>query len=107
MDLNRKRRPGQSDIVSSRKESDVKVEFLSGLNENVTLGSPIGFIIKNLDQISKDYDNLQNVFRPSHADFTYFKSMGLETIRVEEDLLLEKQLVELWLEVLQVKFLRF
>ena len=75
LQLNR-RRPGQSDIVSSRNESD-KVEFLSGLNDNVTLGSPIGFIIKNLDQISKDYDNLQNVFRPSHADFTYFKKYGI------------------------------
>jgi len=65
-----RRRPGQSAIVTQRKEGDI-VEFLSGIFEGKTTGSPIGFIIKNENQKSKDYSHLESVFRPSHADYTY------------------------------------
>ena len=68
-DLDR-RKPGQSKIVTQRKESD-KVEFLSGIFDGKTTGTPIGFIIVNKDQKSKDYDHIKNIFRPSHADFVY------------------------------------
>ena len=68
-ELNR-RRPGQSEIVTQRNESD-HVEFLSGIYEGKTLGTPIGFIIRNTDNHSTDYDNLRHIFRPGHADFTY------------------------------------
>jgi len=68
-EMNR-RKPGQSNIVTQRKESDT-VEFLSGIFEGVTTGMPIGFIIKNTNQKSKDYSHIKDVFRPSHADFTY------------------------------------
>jgi len=70
-ELNR-RKPGQSEITSPRSEDDI-VEFLSGIFEGKTTGTPIGFIIKNKDQQSKDYDHLKNVYRPSHADYTYDK----------------------------------
>lgn len=70
-DLDR-RKPGQSAIVSQRKESDT-VEFLSGIFDNKTTGTPIGFQIINKDSKSKDYDHIKNVYRPSHADFTYDK----------------------------------
>ena len=70
-DLDR-RRPGQSKIVTQRKEDD-KVEILSGLFEGKTTGTPIGFIIKNKDQKSKDYDHIKDIFRPSHADYVYEK----------------------------------
>jgi len=73
-DLDR-RRPGQSKIVTQRKEDD-KVEILSGLFEGKTTGTPIGFIIKNKDQKSKDYDHIKDVFRPSHADYVYEKKYG-------------------------------
>ncbi|MFT6922328.1 MAG: chorismate synthase [Crocinitomicaceae bacterium] len=73
-DLDR-RKPGQSDIVTQRKESD-KVQILSGLFEGKTTGTSIGFIIPNDDQKSKDYDHIKEVFRPSHADFTYDKKYG-------------------------------
>ena len=63
------RSPGRG-VASSRKESD-KVEILSGIYEGVTLGTPIGFIVRNEDRRPQDYDNLKNAFRPSHADFTY------------------------------------
>ena len=66
-ELNR-RRPGQSEIVTQRKEDD-SVEFLSGIFEGKTTGTPIGFIIVNKDQKSKDYSHIQNSYRPSHADF--------------------------------------
>ena len=65
-----RRKPGQSKIVTQRKESDT-VEFLSGIFEGQTTGTPIGFIIKNTNQKSKDYSHIKDVFRPSHADFTY------------------------------------
>lgn len=70
-----RRKPGQSAIVTQRKESD-KVEFLSGIFEGKTTGSPIGFMIKNDDQKSNDYDHIKEVFRPSHADFTYNSKYG-------------------------------
>ena len=73
-DLDR-RRPGQSKIVTQRKEDD-KVEILSGLFEGKTTGTPIGFIIINKDQKSKDYDHIKDVFRPSHADYVYEKKYG-------------------------------
>lgn len=68
-ELNR-RKPGQSSITTQRDEAD-EVEFLSGIFEGKTLGTPIAFLIKNKDQKSEDYDELKDVFRPSHADFTY------------------------------------
>ncbi len=70
-----KRKPGQSSIVTQRKESDT-VEFLSGIFEGKTTGAPIGFIIPNENQKSKDYDHLKDVYRPSHADYTYAKKYG-------------------------------
>lgn len=75
-----KRRPGFNALSSERKESD-QVEFLSGLFNGVTLGTPIGFLIKNQDTKSKDYDELKDLFRPSHADFTYEKKYGLRDYR--------------------------
>ncbi len=77
--LNR-RRPGQSDITTSRNEAD-KVVFLSGIFEGQTTGAPIAFVIWNADQHSSDYDNLKDVFRPSHADFTYQTKYGIRDHR--------------------------
>jgi chorismate synthase len=70
-----RRRPGQSHIVTQRKESDT-VEFLSGIFENKTTGTPIGFIIRNENQKSKDYEHNIDVYRPSHADYTYDAKYG-------------------------------
>lgn len=70
-----RRKPGQSKITTQRKESD-KVEFLSGIFEGKTLGTPIGFTIPNSDAKSKDYSHIQDVYRPSHADFTYSEKYG-------------------------------
>lgn len=70
-----KRKPGQSKIVTQRKEPDT-VEFLSGIFEGKTTGTSIGFIIKNTNQKSKDYNHNTDVYRPSHADFTYDKKFG-------------------------------
>ncbi|MBC34853.1 MAG: chorismate synthase [Bacteroidetes bacterium] len=78
-ELNR-RKPGQSKVSTARAESD-KVEFLSGIFEGQTTGTPIGFIIHNKDQHSSDYNNLKDVFRPSHADFTYTKKYGIRDHR--------------------------
>lgn len=74
-ELNR-RRPGQSLLTTPRKEND-RVEFLSGIFEGKSTGCPIGFIIRNQNQHSNDYDNIRNVFRPSHADYTYTQKYGL------------------------------
>ena len=73
-ELNR-RKPGQSKIVTQRKEPDT-VEFLSGIFEGKTTGTSIGFIIRNTNQKSKDYNHNTNVYRPSHADYTYDKKFG-------------------------------
>lgn len=78
-ELNR-RKPGQSTIVTQRKEPDT-VEFLSGIFERKTTGTSIGFIIKNQNQKSKDYNHNTNVYRPSHADYTYDKKYGLRDHR--------------------------
>ncbi len=70
VELNR-RRPGQSHLVSARKESD-KFEVLSGLHQGKTTGAPLAFIVMNEDVRSKDYETIKDLFRPGHADFTYF-----------------------------------
>ena len=70
-----RRKPGQSEIVTQRKETDI-VQFLSGIFEGKTTGAPIGFIIPNEDQQSKDYSHIKDSFRPSHSDFTYEKKYG-------------------------------
>lgn len=75
-----RRRPGQSNITTPRKESDT-VEFLSGIFEGKTTGTPIGFIVRNENQHSRDYDNLKDIFRPSHADFTYQQKYGIRDHR--------------------------
>ena len=75
-----RRKPGQSKIVTQRKEPDT-VEFLSGIFEGVTTGMPIGFMIKNTNQKSKDYSHIKDVFRPSHADFTYNEKYGQRDYR--------------------------
>lgn len=74
IDLDR-RRPGQSSIVTQRKEGD-KVEILSGVFEGKSTGTPISLIIHNKDQKSRDYDHIKDVYRPSHADYTYAKKYG-------------------------------
>lgn len=73
-ELNR-RRPGQSSITTSRNEPD-KVEFLSGVFEGKSTGCPIGFIVRNTNQHSNDYENMRSLFRPSHADYTYTNKYG-------------------------------
>jgi chorismate synthase len=76
----RRRRPGQSRIVTQRKEQD-EVEFLSGIFDGKTTGAPIGFIIRNADARSSDYDALKEVYRPSHADYTYDAKYGIRDYR--------------------------
>lgn len=75
-----RRRPGQSKITTQRKEPD-KVEFISGIYEGRTEGTPIAFVVWNKDQQSKDYNDLKDVFRPSHADYTYAKKYGIRDHR--------------------------
>lgn len=75
-----RRRPGQSVIVTQRKESD-KVEFLSGIFEGVTTGTPIGFTVPNTNQKSDDYSHIKDTYRPSHADYTYDKKYGIRDYR--------------------------
>lgn len=75
-----RRKPGQSAIVTQRKEPD-EVEFLSGIFEGKTTGTPIGFSIRNTNQKSKDYSHIKDVYRPSHADFTYDKKYGFRDYR--------------------------
>lgn len=70
-----RRRPGQSAIVTQRKEADT-VRFLSGIFEGKTTGSPIGFIIENTNQKSADYTHIKDSYRPSHADYTFDKKYG-------------------------------
>lgn len=78
-ELNR-RRPGQSAITTSRQEPD-QVELLSGVFEGRSTGCPIGFIVRNQNQHSQDYENLRTLFRPSHADFTYYQKYGIRDHR--------------------------
>jgi chorismate synthase len=75
-----RRKPGQSDLTTQRKESDT-VRFLSGIFEGTTTGTPIAFIIPNADQRSKDYGNLKDVYRPSHADYVYEAKYGIRDHR--------------------------
>lgn len=75
-----RRKPGQSSIVTQRKERD-EVKFLSGIFEGKTTGTPIGFMVENTDQKSKDYEHMREVYRPSHADFTYDKKYGIRDYR--------------------------
>ncbi len=75
-----RRRPGQSDLTTSRSEED-KVEFLSGIFQGKTTGAPIGFIVRNTDQRPHDYDTMKDLFRPSHADYTYETKYGLRDYR--------------------------
>lgn len=70
-----RRRPGQSRITTSRNEAD-RVELLSGVFEGKSTGCPIGFIVRNTNQHSQDYENMRCLFRPSHADFTYTEKYG-------------------------------
>ena len=75
-----RRKPGQSRITTGRQEGDV-VELLSGVFEGKSTGCPIGFLVRNTNQHSNDYENVRNVFRPSHADFTYTQKYGLRDHR--------------------------
>lgn len=75
-----RRRPGQSALSTQRNEDD-QVEFLSGIWQGKSTGTPIGFLIRNKDQKSSDYDSLKNVYRPSHADFTYESKYGIRDHR--------------------------
>ena len=72
-----RRRPGQSKITTPRNEED-KLEILSGLKEGITLGTPIAMLVRNRDQRPGDYSNLEQVFRPSHADGTYHLKYGIQ-----------------------------
>lgn len=78
-ELNR-RRPGQSKITTSRNEAD-QVELLSGVFEGKTTGCPIGFIVRNTNQHSQDYENMRCLYRPSHADYTYQQKYGIRDHR--------------------------
>ena len=75
-----RRRPGQSNFTTARDEAD-KIEIFSGLFNSISTGAPIGFAIFNNNQKSNDYDNLRKIFRPGHADFTYFKKYGFRDHR--------------------------
>lgn len=75
-----RRKPGQSAIVTQRKESDT-VKFLSGIFEGKTTGTPIGFMVENENQRSKDYDHIAQAYRPSHADYTYDQKFGFRDFR--------------------------
>jgi chorismate synthase len=74
-----KRRPGGK-YATSRKESD-KIEILSGIYDGFTTGCPVGFVIANTSQHSKDYENIKDLFRPGHADYTYFAKFGIRDHR--------------------------
>lgn len=78
-DLNR-RKPGQSRYTTQRKEAD-QIKILSGTFEGLTTGSPIGMIIENTDQRSKDYSKIKELFRPAHADYTYMQKYGIRDYR--------------------------
>jgi chorismate synthase len=75
-----RRKPGQSAIVTQRKEAD-EVEFLSGIFEGMTTGTPIGFAIRNTNQKSQDYSHIKDSYRPSHADYVYDQKYGFRDYR--------------------------
>lgn len=75
-----RRKPGKSEFETARKEAD-KVEILSGVFEGLSTGTPIAMVIYNTNQKSKDYSNIKDVFRPGHADFTYFHKYGIRDYR--------------------------
>lgn len=75
-----RRRPGQSNLATARKEGD-SVEILSGVIDDTALGTPLAMIIRNCDQHSKDYSDLENVFRPGHADYGYHCKYGIRDVR--------------------------
>ena len=75
-----RRRPGQSRLTTARKEAD-RIEILSGTFEGRTTGQPIGFVVYTTNQHSSDYENMRNLFRPSHADFTYTAKYGIRDHR--------------------------
>jgi len=75
-----RRKPGQSKITTQRNETDT-VQFFSGIFEGKTTGTPIGFFVKNKDQHSNDYNDLKDIFRPSHADYTYIQKYGVRDHR--------------------------
>jgi len=75
-----RRKPGKSEFETARKEAD-KVEILSGVFEGLSTGTPIAMIIYNTNQKSRDYSNIKDIFRPGHADFTYFHKYGLRDYR--------------------------
>ena len=75
-----RRKPGQSKLTTARKEAD-EVELLSGTFEGKTTGQPIGFLVRNTNQHSQDYEEMREVFRPSHADYTYTSKYGIRDHR--------------------------
>lgn len=75
-----RRKPGQSSITTQRKESD-KIHILSGVFEGYTTGTPMGLILYNEDQISSDYNNIKDLFRPGHADFSYLQKYSIRDHR--------------------------
>lgn len=75
-----RRRPGQSALTTARNEAD-RVEFLSGFLDGVTLGTPVGFIIRNTDHRSADYSAMAEIYRPNHADYTYDAKYGIREVR--------------------------
>ena len=95
-----RRRPGQSKITTPRDESD-KVEILSGTFDGKTLGTPISLVVRNKDANPKSYEHFKDVYRPSHADYTYEKNLVLEIGKVEGEPLLVKPLGELQQACLQ------
>ena len=82
-DLN-KRRPGTSKFVTQRKEKDI-VRISSGVFEGKTTGTPVALLIKNEDQKSKDYEDIKDIFRPSHADYTYQEKYGITIMSVTDE----------------------
>ena len=100
-----KRRPGQNKYTTQRREMDL-VEILSGVFENKSTGTPIQLLIKNTDQRSKDYSEIENTFRPGHADITYWQNMVLEITEVVVGLQQERQLPVLPQEEWLVPFYR-
>ena len=75
-----RRKPGQSKLSTMRDEAD-KAEILSGVFEGKTTGTPIAILVRNTNQRSKDYSDIKDLFRPGHADFTYFKKFGIRDYR--------------------------